>query len=179
MKNKKIFIILSVTLIIIGVTLFIIVRNYDVQNSLNEPISDYTPEEEISKTQLRQTSISLYYIDEAGNLKEERKLIDSKNLINNPYKELITLLIAGPTNSNLTNAFPQGTQILDASLQKNQVTLDFSSEILDFAEEKQKLNLINSIINTLGQLNEVKSIKIIVNNEESDIFDEEYTISKN
>ena len=31
MKNKKIFIILSVTLIIIGVTLFIIVRNYDVK----------------------------------------------------------------------------------------------------------------------------------------------------
>lgn len=179
MKNKKLFIILLLTLIIIGGALLIIVRNYDVQNNSNEPISDYTPEEEISKAQLRQASISLYFIDETGNLKEERKLIDSKNLINNPYKELIALLIAGPANSSLTNVFPQGTQILDASLQKNQVTLDFSSEILDFAEEKQKLNIINSIINTLEQLNEVKTIKIMVNNEESDIFDEEYTISKN
>ncbi len=179
MKNKKLFILLLATLIIIGVALFIIVKNYNSQNSSNESISEFTPEEEISKAQLRQTSISLYFIDEVGNLKEEKKLIDSKNLISNPYKELISLLMTGPTNSYFVSAFPQGTQILDASIQKNKVTLDFSSEILNFTDEKQKLNIINSIINTLGQLNEVKTIKIIVNNQESDIFDEEYTISKN
>ena len=173
------FILLFLTLIIIGAILFTIVKNYGEKNNSNKPILDYTPEEEISKVQLRQAIISLYFIDETGNLKEERKLIDSKILINNPYKELISFLIAGPTNSNLAKAFPEGTQILDATIQKNQVILDFSSEILNFTEESQKLNIINSILNTLAQLNEVKSIKIMVNNESSDIFDEEYLISKN
>ena len=176
MKNKKIFTILLLTLIIISVALFIIVKNYNGEKNVNEQISDYTPQEEISPEQLRQTALSLYFLDEAGNLKEERRLIDSKKLVNNPYKELISLVIEGPTSSNLTNVFPKNTQILDAIIQKNQVTLDFSSEILNFTNETEKLNIINSILNTLGQLNEVKSIRILVNNIESNVFEYEYNL---
>ena len=44
-----------------------------------------------------------------------------------------------------------------------------------FKDENQKLNIINCLVNSLTELNEVKSIKILINNEIHDEFKEEYT----
>ncbi len=174
MKNKKFLFLLIFVLAIIVVLLFYIVKNF---NSTDKSITqEITPEEEISENQLRETVVTLYFLDKESNtLKSEGKLIDSASLIQNPYKELVNLLIQGPKSQNLANVFPENTQILDTYIKNNCVTLDFSEELLNFENEDQKYNIINSILNTLTQLNEVNSIEFLINNEKSDVFSDTFT----
>ncbi|HCC03917.1 MAG TPA: hypothetical protein DEP51_03555 [Clostridiales bacterium] len=174
MKNKKFLFLLIFVLAIIVVLLFYIVKNF---NSTDKSITqEITPEEEISENQLRETIVTLFFLDKESNtLKSEGKLIDSASLIQNPYKELVNLLIQGPKSQNLANVFPENTQILDAYIKNNCVTLDFSEELLNFENEDQKYNIINSILNTLTQLNEVNSIEFLINNEKNDAFSDTFT----
>ena len=174
MKNKKILFLLIFVLAIIVVLLFYIVKNF---NSTDKSITqEITPEEEISENQLRETIVTLYFLDKESNtLKSEGKLIDSASLIQNPYKELVNLLIQGPKSQNLAGVFPENTQILDAYIKNNCVTLDFSEELLNFENEDQKYNIINSILNTLTQLNEVNSIEFLINNEKNEFFSDTFT----
>lgn len=178
MKNKKILFLLSGVLIIILVLLFFIIKNFKIEPT-NE-LSEYTPEEEISSSQLRETTVNLYFVDSStGELKSEAKLIDSATLVENPYQELINLLLAGPQSQNLTKVFPDNTKVLDAKLEKNCAVLNFSTDLLGFTDETQKYNIINSILNTLTTLNEVNAIKILVDNNLPDGFNTEYVIRSN
>lgn len=97
MKNKKIFFLLIVVLVIILISLYFVIKNFRAKNSANENnlISEYTPEEEISSKQMRETTVTLFFVDSEGNIKSEGKLIDSANLLQNPYKQLVELLLAG------------------------------------------------------------------------------------
>ena len=80
MKKKIICIFLILTLLIIlG---FFIYKNFIVKNNTNEEIQDYTPQEEISEQQLRETVVTLYFSDkENKNLIPEARKIDANNLI--------------------------------------------------------------------------------------------------
>ena len=174
MKNKKFLFLLILVLAIILVLIFFIVQNFSSPD--NQNIEEYTPEEEISDSQLRETIVTLYFFDKNSNtLKSEGKLIDSVLLLQNPYKELVNLLISGPSSETLSNVFPENTHILDAYIKNNCVTLDFSEELLNFENEDQKYNIINSVLNTLSQLNEVNSIEFLINNENSDVFSDTFT----
>ena len=53
-------------------------------------------------------------------------------------------------------------------------------EFLNYNKEDEnvKENLINSLVNTLTQLNEVNSIKILINGAENEEFNEIYTLEK-
>ena len=113
-------------------------------------------------------------LEYTNTLKSEGKLIDSVLLLQNPYKELVSLLIAGPTNSNLCNVFPENTKVLDAYIENDLVTIDFSDDILNFESEEQKFNIINSVLNTLCELNEVNAVKFLVNNEQNKIFNDKF-----
>jgi uncharacterized alpha/beta hydrolase family protein len=72
-----------IIIIIIGVITMLgafIVLNVDVE-------TEYIPESEVEESQLRNTIVTLYYIDkETGDLAKENRLIDSKDLLKNPYK---------------------------------------------------------------------------------------------
>lgn len=180
MKNKKIFFLLILVLIIILISLYFIIKNFNkkIFTEENNSYSEYTPEEEISSKQLRETTISLYFVDSNNNIKSEGKLIDSATLVQNPYKQLIELLISGPQSENLAKVFPENTKILEAKLENSCVILNFSEELINYVDDNQKFNIINTILNTLTQLNEVNSIKILINNNQSDKFNEEYSLSK-
>ena len=168
MKNKKFLFLLIFVLAIIVVLLFYIVKNF---NSTDKSITqEITPEEEISENQLRETVVTLYFLDKGSNtLKSEGKLIESSSLIQNPYKELVNLLIQGPKSQNLASVFPENTQILDAYIKNNCITL------VNFENEDQKYNIVNSVLNTLAQLNEVNSIEFLINNEKNDAFSDTFT----
>ena len=171
MKNKKILLLLIATLTMVILAIFFIVKNFDSGNISEENTIELTPEEEINSKQLRETIITLYFLDkDSGTLKNEGKLIDSKELLNNPYKKIVELLILGPQNSNLENIFPENVKILDAEFNSGCVTLDFSEELLNFSDETQKSNIINSLLKTLTELNEVDSIKILINNDAKNAF---------
>jgi hypothetical protein len=175
MKKKKIFALIAI-IIIIGAVIYSVIQNRSNQSSDPDEISEYTPEQEISDEQLRETILTLYFLDaETQTLKSEGKLVDSSVLLNNPYKLIVQSLIDGPKSDTLQSVFPENTRIIDASIEKNCVILNFSEELLNFEDDTQKYNIINSILNSLTQLTEVNSIKFLVNGEISDKMNEEYS----
>ena len=179
MKNKRLFFLLILVLIIILISLYFVIKNFKAKISTDEnnAYSEYTPQEEISSKQMRETTVSLYFVDSDNNIKSEGKLIDSANLLQNPYKQLIELLLSGPQSDNLTSAFPENTKLLDAKLENNCVILNFSNEFLNFKDDNQKFNMLNCALNTLKQLNEVNSVKILVEGNLCDGFDEFYNVA--
>lgn len=172
-KNKKILIL--ILLIIIIIILFLIFSNISFEKTDDNEISDYTPEEEISDEQLRETTITLYFQNvETGEIQPEGQLIDSNQLIKNPYLTIIQKLIDGPTSETLCKVFPENTRILEASIEENCVTLNFSEELLNYENDDKKYLIINCILNSLTQLNEVNSVKILINGEINENLPEEY-----
>ena len=171
MNKKKILIIAAIILflILIGIYVFNFVNK---SNSTNQ-ISEYTPQEEISDEEIRKTIVSIYFKNiETNTLVPESVCIDVKELAENPYMKLLTLLSVGPTNDKLESPFPEGTKINNAYLNGNTVYVDFSNEFIENAPsgiEEEGL-IVYSIVNTLTELNEVESVKILVNGKENCSF---------
>ena len=175
MKKKIICIFLIlILLVILG---FFIYKNFIVKNNTNEEIQDYTPQEEISEKQLRETVVTLYFSDkENKNLIPEARKIDANNLIKNPYEYLINLLIEGPKNENLIKSIPEGTKINSVFLEGDILKIDLSNEFLN---SENLNNSANSILNTVTQLNEINGIKILINGEENQNFKDTIYLEKN
>lgn len=177
MKNKKILI------IFIGLFLLVLIGGYFaikyVKSQKQETIvEEYVPEEEITDEQLRQTIVSLYFLDSQTNeLVPEARLLDIKDMIANPYEKLVNLLIEGPKNEKNRKVIPENTQLLRNYLEGDCIVLDFSAEFLNYDKEVQngKENLINSIVNTLTELTEINQVKILINGQENEEFNEVYT----
>ena len=176
MKNKKILILFIISVILIVVIGYFAIKIVKQKKS-NEISDEYVPQEEISDEQSRETIVSLYFTDkETGLLKPEARLVNVKDLIKSPYSVLIELLVSGPKNDKLKVVIPENTKLLNASLDKECLTLDFSSEILNYSKDDSMLknNLIYSIVNTVTELNEVNKVKFLVNGQTSSDFEEFY-----
>lgn len=173
MKKKTVFLLLILLIIIVGIIIWIKMGSKQ-ENDNNIEFTEYTPQEEISSEQLRQTLITLYFKNkETGSLSPEARMIDSKILLNNPYNELIKLLIDGPKNESLERLIPEGTNINNIEIKKGIVYIDFSENFIKTgnmgAEEESKI--IYSIVNTLTELTEVSGVKILINGEENKCFE--------
>ena len=169
MKNKKILIIFICLFILLLIGGYIAIKFVKSQNE-ETVVEEYVPEQEITEEQLRQTIVSLYFLDSQTNeLVPEARLLDIKDMIANPYEKLVNLLIEGPKNDKNKKLLPENTKLLQNYLEGDCLVLDFSSEILNYNKEieNEKNNLINSIVKTLTQLTEINSIKILVNGQEN------------
>ena len=170
-KKKTIFLIFVIALlIIIGVLIFMKLKGKDIISIETE----ITPLEEITDEQERQTMISLYFTNpETNTLMPEARRIDAKDLLDNPYKTLVELLIQKPKNEKLVTSIPEGTKVNNAILKNNIVELDLSKEFIENQESNvDKINLsIYCIVNTLTELNEVDGIKILIDGEEGKSFE--------
>ena len=132
MKNKKILILFIISVILIVVIGYFAIK-YVKQKKNNEIQNEYVPQEEISDEQSRETIVSLYFTDKETNmLKPEARLVNVKELIQSPYNVLIELLIQGPKNDKLKSVIPENTKLLNSSLDGECLTLDFSSELLNY-----------------------------------------------
>ncbi len=139
-----------------------------------EEITEYTPQEEISEEQMRQTMVSLYF-KSGEDIIPEARLIDVKELLDNPYKEILEMLIDGPKNNSLEKTIPEGTKINKIQKQADTLIIDFSEEFINNhknGEIEEKIT-INSIVNTVTELTEINGIKIIINGEENKSFSDE------
>lgn len=181
MKNNKKKIVIIITLIIIILVTYYIFRNVSIEkheNSVNN-YQDYTPQEEISDEQLRQTKVLLYFPNiNTGELESEIKIVDANTLIKNPYKELVELIIKGPQSSNLIKIIPDGTILHDVTLENSCAIVNVSNEILNYETEENKLKMVNSIVNTLTNLKEVESVKFLINGESNEKLSETYIKNK-
>ncbi|MCI8362196.1 MAG: GerMN domain-containing protein [Clostridia bacterium] len=165
---KRIIIILIIICLIIaaifGVYYFLVQKR-------EVGIIEYTPQEEISEEQMRQTIVSLYF-KTGEELVPEARLIDVKQLLNNPYEEILKMLIEGPKNNNLEKTIPEETKINKIQKENDILIIDLSKEFIENHKggEKEEKITINSILNTLTELTEINGIKILINGEENKEF---------
>jgi len=172
MKDKKV----KKAFIILGLIILLILLIWFLTKDSEEGLIEYTPEEEITEEQIRQTMVKLYFKNkETGELDTETRIIDVKELANNPYELLVKMLIEGPKNDKLERLIPEGTNLNKIELQKNIVIIDFFEGFIKnhsggLAEESKT---IYSIVNTLTELTEVEGLKILINGEEGKAFVDE------
>lgn len=180
MKNKKIVIIFTSLLIVILVGGYFGIKYIKGKKDEENITGEYIPQEEISEEQLRQTIVSLYFKSkETNELMPEARLVDIKEIINNPCDKLVELLIEGPKNDKNERIIPENAKLNKSYMDDDCVVLDFTEEILKYNnEENLKNNLINSLVNTLTQLTEVNKVKILINGNENEDFNEVYTTNK-
>lgn len=165
-KTLKIIIFIAIIAVIIGILLI-------VKNKTRTKTVQYEPQEEISGEQERKTIISLYFVNKKSKeITPEARMIDVKDLINEPYKVLINLLIEGPKNENLEKTIPEGTKLIGAILEGDTLKLNFSREFLNKEGKEEEEKTIESIVNTLTELTEVNSIKILIEGEENKKFED-------
>lgn len=178
MKNKKIVIIFTVILILILLGGYFAIKYAKQKQEKENKVDEYTPQEEISEEQLRQTIVSLYFPSkETKELIPEARLVDIKEIINDSYDKLVVLLIEGPKSEKEESVIPKETKLLKSYMEDDCVTLDFSQEFLNYdkTNEKTKENMVNSIVNTLTQLTEVNKVKILIEGNQNNEFNETYT----
>lgn len=168
--NRKVFLTVIAILIIgiVGVTIYLL-TNKDATISQNE----IQPQEEVGNETMRQTIVTLYYQNkETKELMPEGRMVDSKELLTDPYATLMGLLLEGPKNEKLQTVIPEGTRVLKAELKGDMVYLDLSKEFIDNHKSGQEAEnmTVYAIVNTLTQLNEVNSVKILINGREDQAF---------
>ena len=177
MKNKKILIIFVCLFLLVLIGGYFAI-NYVKSKNQETIVEEYVPEEEITEEQLRQTIVSLYFLDTQTNeLVPEARLIDIKEMMSAPYEKLVNLLIEGPKSEKSVKLIPDNTRLLQNYLEGDCLVLDFSAEFLNYDKEneKGKENLINSIVNTLTELSEINEVKILIDGKENQEFDQVYT----
>ena len=136
---------------------------------------EYIPEEEINNEQNRQTIVSLYFLDiQTNEIIPEARLVDVSNLIKAPYDKIINLLIEGPKSDKLKSAIPEGVKLLGTNFSGDCVTINLSKEFLNCPDEESKNKAINTIVNSLTELTEVNSIKILIEGKENDTLKDIY-----
>ncbi len=169
--NKKIFkivLIAIVLILIIAISIYLILVNVS-----SEEVTEYIPQEEVTDESLRQTNITLYFVNkEKDEIDSEIRTIDSKILLENPYEVLINLLIAGPKTDNLKSAIPSDVKVYKVELNKEILNIDFSEEFVKNhpGGERDENNTITSILKTVTQLKEVNGIKILIEGKENSSF---------
>lgn len=155
--------IILIIVILIAITGVFIILNVDIE-------SEYVPEEEVKETEMRNTIITLYFLDKTnGSISKETRMIDSKELLKNPYKTLIQILINGPENSNCEKIIPENTQILDINFENGVVIVNFSKEFSENVEPSLLQASKDAIKQTLIELTEVTDVRILVEGIEIEI----------
>ena len=103
-------------------------------------------------------------------------MIYIKDIIEQPYEKLINLLIEGPKNERLSKVIPEGTKLLGVNLEGNTLTINFSSEFLNYDNNAPsvKANLVNSIVNTMTELTEINNVKFLIDGNENEEFRDSY-----
>lgn len=165
--EKKYIIIIGVLVIIIAIILWFY---FNKETEVTKITQEIIPEQEITDEQLRNTIVTLFFINnKTGELDMDSKLIDVKKLINNPYEELINLWLLGSNNENLKNNCSKNVKLNAVKLEDNCLIVDLSKEFIDEykGDEKEVPKTIYGLVNTLTELTEVDCVKITINGEEN------------
>lgn len=94
-------------------------------------------------------------------------------------RELVEELLKGPQDQGLNRIIPEGTRLLDLRVENGIAYVDFSGEIVaaGYGAETEGV-LINSIVWTLTQLEEVEAVQILVEGKVVDTVGGHYSVSK-
>lgn len=171
---KKIISWIAVFTIIIVIGCFICLKtgiiSFEKEVSSEEEVinEEVVPEEEISKEQLRRTSVKLYFVDEKNNIMEEKRELDVKTLLKDPYKSILEMLIDGPVDKKLKSLIPKDAKILDTEVVNGILIINFNADFgktVDKNKENQKL-MLNTIYKSMKEYREVNEIKLKIEGKE-------------
>ena len=171
-KFRIIFLTVSIIFIIIFLTFILLKRKNNSKNEVEEFHNiEVQPEEEVPETSNYETNIKLFLIDPtSGILTGEDVVLDARELVDNPYKYIINLLINPPDSLKVESAIPKGTKINNCVMNKGVLTVDLSNDFLN----SSGTNSIYSIVNTMSQFNEIDSVIFRINGEENDQLKEKF-----
>lgn len=171
LKRKQIVIGLVVIAVILIIT-FIIIYNMKNKQIVNNLEKEIVPEEEISDEQLRETTVSLFYVNANNEVSAEIRKIDSKILMKNPYYEVMNLLLKGPKSGDLKNFIPENVRINSIEKKGECIVIDFSKEFIENQNENVEYHglVISQIVNTMTQFTEINAVKILIDGEENKSF---------
>ncbi|MDO5556558.1 MAG: GerMN domain-containing protein [Clostridia bacterium] len=165
MKNKKLIMYVGIIIFVLIIIIIGYVIYNNVKNKSSKIIFEYTPEQEITEEQLRQTVITLYFLDpDTYEIVPEARQIDAKLLIDNPYELLINLLIEGPKNEKLMKVIPEKVILNSAKIEQDILYLDFSKDFIEgqnLGKEQEEI-IIESIVNTVTELTEINKVVILI-----------------
>lgn len=162
-------------ILIFLIVCFILISFFILKNKLikEEVIEEYIPEQEIKEEDSKETFILLYFKNiEENKIVPEMRKVDANNLIKYPYEYLINLLLNGSNNQSLKNTIPNDTKLNSVELKGDVLYINFSNEFVN-AQSEDEENVINQVLFTVTQLNEVNGIKILIEGEEDKSFIDE------
>lgn len=169
-KKETIFIIAFLMIATILIGGYLVYKN--IINKPNEEITEYTPQEEISDSQLRQTIITLYYKNtQSGEIMPEARQVDVNVLAKSPYEYLVNCLIEKPKSEKLSTVIPDGTKLNKIELKGDILYIDFSKEFTQNTKGEEQSKIIESIVKTVTELKEVDGIRILIEGEENKEFE--------
>ncbi len=114
---------------------------------------------------------SIYLLDHENYLVKTRILLDSSDMIENVKIILANLTTTSNTKfpENLMTIIPEGTKVLDVSMQDKIVTVNFSKEIMN-VEKDLETKMIEAIVYSLTELEEIDGVKIEVEKNKLDAY---------
>ena len=115
---------------------------------------------------LVEKEIKVYFATaDASYLKVENREIDDESDL---YFQVFEELKAGPENSKLSETIPEGSQLLDYSLEDKLLTLNFNLALKNnhWGGSTGEMLTVYSIVNSYTVFSEVKSVKILLEGEE-------------
>ena len=155
-------------------TLFILLTVFTITNYKNENDNVLRTNLEIEDIAGLKTNV-IYLLNDEGLLVQDRVLLDGSS-VEEKIEKLLINLIEGSTGSfadGLSKVIPKGTVVNNVMVGNKYVTIDFSKELLNVSEEKEK-SMITAIVYSVMDLDDFLGVSILV---EGDNL-EEYPNSK-
>jgi spore germination protein GerM len=144
-QKRKLLLILRLLLLTAAVLylFFLVYNNY----LLDDKIKIYFPNENANYLQI-----------------EERELAQDSDL----YYHIFEELKAGPEDSELGETIPAGSQLLDYKIEEKLIILNFNREFRDnhWGGSTGELMTVYSIVNSYTDLDQIESVRILIEGEE-------------
>lgn len=155
-------------------TVFILLTVFTITNYNNDNDNVLRTNLEIEDIAGLKTNV-IYLLNDEGLLVQDRVLLDGSS-VEDKIEKLLINLIEGSTCSfadGLSKVIPKGTIIKNVMVGNKYVTIDFSKELLNVSEDKEK-SMITAIVYSVMDLDDFLGVSILV---EGDNL-EEYPNSK-
>lgn len=121
------------------------------------------------------------YFDSSKNEKEAQVSKEERTMSKDEIigELIINELIKGPSvNSKLKAVLPTNTKLLSFSIKDGIAYVSLSGEAKVKMTEAKEEAALKSIVKSLGQLESIKSVKILIDNNDTDTLGGNYDISK-
>lgn len=141
-------------------TVFILLTVFTITNYKNENV--LRTNLEIEDIAGLKTNV-IYLLNDEGLLVQDRVLLDGSS-VEEKIEKLLINLTEGSTGSfadGLSKVIPKGTVVNNVMVGNKYVTIDFSKELLNVSEEKEK-SMITAIVYSVMNLDDFLGVSILV-----------------